>query len=220
MPVLRFSPTAWAKLLYLRDLGDTEVGGFGISADDDLLLVEDVQLVKQVSTGASVLLDDNAVADFFDRQVDLGREPSRFGRLWIHTHPGNFAEPSQTDETTFARVFGRTDWAIMFIVARGGQCHARLRFHVGPGGDVDLPVEVDYRGPFLASDHAAWREEYAACVQAAEPSWLDQRDPLLPADSASLLEPWEKDDWLLGWEDHLAREQQDSFDAMEAQYAI
>ena len=29
-PTLWFSPTAWAKLLYLRDLGDTEVGGFGI----------------------------------------------------------------------------------------------------------------------------------------------------------------------------------------------
>ena len=40
-PTLRFSPTAWAKLLFLRDLGDTEVGGFGISAADDLLYVED-----------------------------------------------------------------------------------------------------------------------------------------------------------------------------------
>ena len=29
---LRLSPTAWAKLLYLRDAGDSEVGGFGISA--------------------------------------------------------------------------------------------------------------------------------------------------------------------------------------------
>ena len=28
---LRFSPTAWAKLLYLRDFGRTEVGGFGIA---------------------------------------------------------------------------------------------------------------------------------------------------------------------------------------------
>ena len=29
-PTLRFSPYAWAKLLFLRDLGETEVGGFGI----------------------------------------------------------------------------------------------------------------------------------------------------------------------------------------------
>ena len=46
-PVLRFSPTAWAKLLFLRDLGETEVGGFAISSGKDLLYVEDVQLVKQ-----------------------------------------------------------------------------------------------------------------------------------------------------------------------------
>ena len=49
-PKLRFSPTAWAKLLYLRDLGPTEVGGFGISAADDLLRIEDVQLVLQNCT--------------------------------------------------------------------------------------------------------------------------------------------------------------------------
>ena len=71
-PTLRFSPTAWAKLLFLRDAGDTEVGGFGISAADDLLFIEDVQLVRQVCTMASVAFDDASVADFFDRQVDAG----------------------------------------------------------------------------------------------------------------------------------------------------
>ena len=45
--VLRFSPTAWAKLLFLRDAGETEIGGFGISAKDDLLLVEDIEIVAQ-----------------------------------------------------------------------------------------------------------------------------------------------------------------------------
>ena len=29
-PVLRFTPYAWAKLLWLRDAGPTEIGGFGI----------------------------------------------------------------------------------------------------------------------------------------------------------------------------------------------
>src|SRR5215469_14058441 len=42
---LRFSPTAWAKLLFLRDIGDSEVGGFGITAADDPLFIENVQLV-------------------------------------------------------------------------------------------------------------------------------------------------------------------------------
>ena len=152
---LRFSPTAWAKLLYLRDAGDTEVGGFGISAVDDLLFIEDVQLVRQVCTMASVAFDDASVADFFDRQVDAGVALARCGRVWLHTHPGTSPQPSVTDDETFARVFGRTDWAVMFVLAQGGQCYARLRFHVGPGGDIDLPVHVDYSRPFLQALHKA-----------------------------------------------------------------
>ena len=124
--VLRFSPTAWAKLLFLRDAGDTEIGGFGIARSDDLLFVEDVQLVQQTCTWISADFDDQSVADFFDDQVDDGRQPEEFARLFMHTHPGNSPQPSATDEATFARVFGRTDWAVMFILARGGQCYARL----------------------------------------------------------------------------------------------
>src|SRR3954452_11642863 len=115
-PVLRFSPTAWSKLLFLRDAGDTQIGAFGISAPDDLLLVEDVQLVAQTCTWVHVEFEDEAVANFFDDQVDAGRRPDSFGRLWMHTHPGSSADPSGTDELTFSRVFGPSDWAVMFIL--------------------------------------------------------------------------------------------------------
>ena len=164
-PALRLSPTAWAKLLYLRDLGDTEVGGFGISAADDLLHVENIELVRQRCTVASVSFDDNAVADYFDRHIDAGRKPEQFARIWVHTHPGSCAHPSTTDEETFSRVFGRTDWAVMFILAQGGQAYARMQFSVGPSGSFMLPVEVDYRCPFLGSDHAAWQKEYLTNVE-------------------------------------------------------
>jgi hypothetical protein len=219
-PSLRLSPTAWAKLLFLRDLGDTEVGGFGITAADDLLYVEDVLLVRQVCTGASVAFDDQAVAEFFDRQVDEGRRPEQFARLWVHTHPGNSPQPSGIDEQTFARVFGRTDWAVMFIISRQGQCYARLRFHVGPGGEMEIPVAVDYNRPFAASDHATWKEEYAACVQSADPLELAQRDPFLPHDPVTSLDPWDLDDWLFGRDDRAAPDQQAFIDDMEARYAI
>ena len=38
-PSLRFSPYAWGKLLFLRDRGETEIGGFGLAAADDPLLI-------------------------------------------------------------------------------------------------------------------------------------------------------------------------------------
>jgi proteasome lid subunit RPN8/RPN11 len=139
--------------LFLRDAGPTEIGGFGISAPDDLLLVEDIRLVRQECSSVHVAFDDASVADFFDHEVDAGRQPQEFARLWIHTHPGNSAQPSSTDKATFARVFGSADWALMFILARGGQTYARLRFNAGPGGELLLPVDVDYSQPFAGSEY-------------------------------------------------------------------
>lgn len=134
--------------------------GFGIAGEGDLLFVEDVVLVNQLCTWVSAELDDDAVADYFDDQVDHGRKPEQFGRIFLHTHPGDSPKPSNTDEATFSRVFGTVEWAVMFILARGGECYARLRYNVGPGIDVELPVEVDYGQPFAATDFEAWQEEY------------------------------------------------------------
>lgn len=162
---LRLSPMAWAKLVYLRDLGGTEIGGFGISERDDLLFIADIQLVPQQCSWSSVKFDDNAVADYFERQVAARRHPAEFARIWVHTHPGSSADPSPTDEATLTRVFGRADWAVMLIVARDGQTYARLRCNVGPGADVLLSVEVDYTRPFNGSDTDAWESEYTNCVR-------------------------------------------------------
>ena len=163
-PVLRFTPTAWAKLLFFRDCQETEIGGFGVTAPDDALLVEEFVTVKQDVTVASVAFGDEAVADFFDAQVDLGRKPEQFGRIWLHTHPGNSPSPSGTDEETFHRVFGKCQWALMFILARGGKSFARLRFNVGPGGHAAIPVAVEYSRPFGPSDRESWEIEYHANI--------------------------------------------------------
>lgn len=191
LPALRFTPTAWAKLLHVRDAGDTEVGGFGISAPDDLLLVDDIRLVKQVCTAVSVKFDDAAVADFFDEQVDLGRRPQQVGRIWVHTHPGSSPTPSGTDEETFARCFGGADWAVMFILAQEGQTYCRLRFNVGPGGSLEIPVRVDFAQPFPAADPAAWDREYVGnvTVPAAEPR-DDVRRGTFWNDDTEYLDAW------------------------------
>lgn len=176
-PPLRLTAYAWAKLLTLRDLGETEVGGFGVSQRGDLLLVEDVQLVRQLCTPVTVKFDDQAVADYFDNQVDEGRTPEEFARIWIHTHPGDSPFPSATDEATFASCFGSADWAVMLILARGGATYARLQYGRNPGGDFTLPVQVDFKSPFPGSDHVAWEAEYLDCVSAE----VDRR-PDLPLD--------------------------------------
>lgn len=195
---MRFSPTAWAKLLYLRDRGETEVGGFALTTADDLLFVDDVQLVRQECTVTTVAFEDEAVADFFDRQVDRGLRPEQFARIWVHSHPGDCPEPSLTDERTFERVFGKVQWAVMFILARGGQTYSRLSFNVGPGGSVQIPTCVDYSRPFGSSDAACWEEEYQSNVipapimpRAVPENWDDDFGLERLADEQSL--------WPNGW---------------------
>ena len=161
-PILRFSPTAWAKLQFFRDMTDNEVGGFGITQADDLLFITDVVLVKQKVTAVSVSFEDDSVADLFEDQVEAGRKPEQFARIWLHTHPGDSPDPSMTDESTFARVFGGCDWAVMFIVGRNSNTYAILRFNVGPGGEVKIPVCIDYNCQFEAADFELWKQQYLA----------------------------------------------------------
>jgi proteasome lid subunit RPN8/RPN11 len=169
---LRFSPMAWAKLLYFRDQSENEVGGFGIADPDDLLFVQDVVAVKQEVTSISVKFDDEAVSEFFDEQVDLGRRPEQFARVWLHTHPADSPEPSGKDEETFKRVFGACQWAAMVIVAQDDSTYARLSFNVGPGSQVLVPVGIDYSQAFGPSDHDSWDAEYAANVRAVD--WMHE----------------------------------------------
>ena len=187
-PRLRFTPFAWAKLLFLRDTGHTEVGGFGISTESDLLLVRDLVLPRQTCSAVTVSFHDDSVADYFDRQIELGRKPQEFGRIWIHTHPGDSPCPSLTDEETFARVFGRCDWAVMAILAEEGTSYARIRFEAGPGGEFRIPVEVDFACGFEGADPESWAAEYEANV-GRWPLELPGRNPFEALGKMDLFEP-------------------------------
>lgn len=157
------------------------MGAFAITAPDDLLLVQDLVMVRQQCTAVTVAFDDNAVADHLDSLVDQGIRPEQGMRVWVHTHPGDCPAPSSTDEDTFSRCFGGTDWTIMFILAKGGESYARIRFRAGPGGAMQLPVDIVFDEPFEASQKKAWQEEYERSVvvlppiTSAQPSWMPQR---------------------------------------------
>lgn len=198
-PSLRFSPYAWAKLIYLRDRGETEIGGLGLSDVGNPLLIVDMLVIRQRCSPVTVAFDDAAVADLFDEMVDQGIPPERFGRVWIHTHPGNCPLPSSTDEATFRRAFGRTDWAVMAIVACGGASYARLSYHIGPGSALRIPVRVDYGQAFEGADWEAWEREYVEQVVVPPPlPPLPRNEPgVQPAwdefDLARYSELWEED---------------------------
>ncbi len=148
----------------MRDVTNNEIGGFGITEVEDLLFVTDFVLVKQKVTAVSVSFEDESVANFFEDQVEAGKKPEQFARVWLHSHPGNSPEPSMTDEQTFARVFGSCDWSVMCIVAQDSGTYARLRFNAGPGVEVKIPVCVDYGFEFNAADFEVWEQQYKTDV--------------------------------------------------------
>lgn len=186
---LVFSPLAWLKLQFLCHAGPTEVGGFGLSNPDDILRIEDILVVKQRCSFAFVAFDDAAIADLCDDMADAGVPAQRYLRLWIHTHPGVSVEPSSVDESTFARVFGDCDWAVMAILGRTGRMSARLQFNVGPRGSTELRTRVDWSTwpadatqTSLAERLAAWQEEYASRVEV-----LPLDEPVLRRPGSDLL---------------------------------
>ncbi len=162
--VLRFVPSAWAKILYFQKCGNTEIAGYCVTGTADPLLVTDFRLVKQECTEASFDLDPEDGAEFLEQMTDEGFMPWQCQRILAHTHPGNSPNPSATDEKNFKQVFTSPDWAIMLIVANNGAIYCRLKFNVGPGGTQMLKVEVDFSQEFPAANHEAWEEEYKAKV--------------------------------------------------------
>ena len=186
-PRLTFAPLAWLKLQYFCHAGDTEIGGFGISAQNNLLHVEDFVTVRQKVTAVSVAFDDDAVADFYDRMVDAGIPLGRCSRIWCHTHPGASVTPSFIDEETFTRCFGTCDWSLMFIAGRTGKTYARLAFSAGPAAQLLLPTSVQWsawpatltsKEGMLKAAVEEWQAEFAANIHVQLPS------PIVPGNQA------------------------------------
>jgi len=164
---LRFTPYAWAKLLYMRDRGDTEVAGYGVTGTEDPLLVTDFVLVKQKCTTVTFDLDPEDGVEHAERMMDKGIPPWACMNILIHTHPGDSPSPSGVDEKNFKSAFSHPNWAIMFIIAEGGSCYCRMKVNVGPGSINELKVAVDWSTPFCGSDPNGWEDEYKAKVSKA-----------------------------------------------------
>jgi len=164
--VLRFTPYAFAKMLYLRDKGSTEISGFALTDDGDPYLIVDFIMPEQECTGATTEMTSKGIVDLFDKLSGpakfggMGISPGRYGRVWIHTHPGFSSEPSGTDWATFREVFGDKDWAIMFIMGKGKEATCILRIEQVAGGHFRIPWEVDWDYEFPGSNFEAWDKEY------------------------------------------------------------
>lgn len=155
---LLLSPYALAKMRWFCQRDAVEISGFGIT--DKEFRIVDFMTTKQTVSGASIDLDILDVGRLWEDLTDQGLTMEQFGRIWLHTHPGNSNTPSSTDEETFHKHFGNCSWNVMAIMGRDGAIRAEIRFTVGPGGHAVIPVEIDWNCQFPASNQDAWEKEY------------------------------------------------------------
>jgi proteasome lid subunit RPN8/RPN11 len=139
---LKFSPDAWAKLLYFQSLAKTELSGFALTHPNDPLYIMEFHTIKQECTTVTTEMDDDDIARYFDEQLQRGYEPKDFSRIWLHTHPGG-PTPSTTDEQTFSKVFDKCNWSIMFILGSRGQTYCRLKTNVEGLGVIEQQIETE-----------------------------------------------------------------------------
>lgn len=161
---LKLTALAWTKWQWLCHVGPTEVGAFGITSDGDPFLVEDLWVPPQVGDPAYCDPDDGAIGMAMEWAVDQGIDPARVRNVWLHTHPGDSARPSGTDEETFRDAYAGCRYAVMAILARGGDRYARVRYEVGGSYELDvrvlwhlLPGQAGKIADGLALE---WPEEY------------------------------------------------------------
>ncbi len=163
-------PAAHLKLRWMCERGDTEVGGFGSAyVEDDRIIVEDFIMPRQTCSAAYFDPDMMHVSDMMAEFATQGILPSRWMRVWIHTHPGESCEPSSKDEQTFKEDFGNQDWAVMLIMGKTGKFYARLKVRTDDGIYAEQLVPVGrywHKGWKLPPNfEELWEAEYVAKVR-------------------------------------------------------
>jgi len=163
---LLFDPRVWAKIIYLRDRGKSEVSGFGISDPDDPFHIVDFKLVLQRCISTFTEFDDKALANYLqDMVIKQGYHPAQCMRVWIHTHPNMSPTPSSHDEDTFKRVNEDSTWGVMCVVSDNSE-YARVvvnDMQSGLSGERELTVAIALDVPFeavTAADYFTWEDEY------------------------------------------------------------
>jgi len=161
---LKLTPYAWAKLIWMRDKGNTEVAGYCVTETSDPLLITDFVLIKQECTIVTFDLDSDDSAEYVERMMDEGLAPWQCMNILAHTHPGNSTDPSFVDEKNFEKAFSHPNWAIMLIIGQDGSAYCRLKMNTGPGTISLLDVVIEYGVPFNGSNPTEWENEYKAKV--------------------------------------------------------
>jgi len=198
MATLRFSPTAWAKLLYIASKAKTEVSGFAITSPENSFYIQDFKLIKQQCTSVTTEMDEDGIDSFFGEMLDAGLQPRDFSRIWIHTHPGMAPSPSGTDLKTFDELFKDCSYGIMFILGKNNEVYCKGRWNkIDAIGSIEQNLDciIDYTSAeFKGTNFEAWQTELKNHV-------FEPVSKIIPYANRAMPRVETKSFWYNGWND-------------------
>jgi len=174
---LVMSPLAFLKAQTITFCDHREVSAMAVVAEDDPLYIEDFDVVDQEGNTAYTEMDGQALLCRAEGYNQRGIGYDRTMRVWFHTHPsGCAANPSGTDNNTFAEVFGSAPFAVMLIHSKDGSWGATLRVgNASIGVKTKIAsVEVDWAAvpDMPAFDPAGMIEAVKASVKHHAPAFI------------------------------------------------
>ena len=152
----------WQKLMTYVDLCEEEINGLGFVRvlAPDLIVVDDIFILKQEVSFASAAIDEAAYHKFItdlvaenERRAQIG-QPELLARLQWHSHVNMSTFTSSTDNDTIENC--TSDWRISLIINKRGQHHIQL--------DVYRPFRISkIKAELRISYPAASAELITAC---------------------------------------------------------
>ena len=136
-----FLRKAFIKMRYFVSLCEDEISGLGkVEEINGKLVVTDVEIFKQVVSGAHSNLDDDALAEFLFEQTKKGEDLAKW-RLWWHSHARMQVFFSKTDTDT---IDASTEypWLISVVSNHAGDIKARYDIYKPYRMNKDLGVEI------------------------------------------------------------------------------
>lgn len=99
-----FSPKAYQKIKYFVLHTPHEISGMGKSrfVDNETILIQDIEILKQESSFSDTVLDEAAMARFLQEKI----EESESWNIWWHSHADMGPFWSFTDEQTIEETTG------------------------------------------------------------------------------------------------------------------
>ena len=159
----KFSPTAYAKVVWLLRNVKDETAAMGIVDPNNKWRIIDIEIVEQESSACEVELLN--LPDFALEMEQRGYDMEQCMRVWIHTHPGASCTPSNTDETTFDNLLSAYPYFGMIIFGRELDAYAKVGYRVGPPCNVEVKVKVDWDTNFVNVDFDQFKKDVEAKVK-------------------------------------------------------